>query len=52
VASINVQFIIVEIDGSGERMAFDKMLGTTRDGVWKIFGDDLDAVHESLSITG
>ena len=52
VASINARLIIVEVDRSGESMAFDKMLGTTRDGVWKILDDDLNAVHKSLSITG
>ena len=50
VTFVNVQLAIVEIGGTGKRLAFDKMRGTTHDGAWSIFGDDLDALHKSLGI--
>ena len=46
---VNVQLIIVKMDGSGEYAAFDKMSGATHEGIWSV-DDDLDALHRLLSI--
>jgi hypothetical protein len=40
--------VIVHIEGSDERVAFDKMFGTSVDGLWQINGDDLVAWQKAV----